>query len=123
MTEERFIITQNGDLFTVRDIVKKRPLGMFEFKEDEFPVYFCFHKIIDLLNKLNDENEQLKDALKQRTEQCDKYYKENERLKKYRFICLDCEHSGYTEIGCLCEYTDHWQDYITECEDFKELRE
>ena len=47
---------------------------------------------------------------------------ENEQLKKDRFICLDCEHSGYAEIGCLCEYNDCWQDHITECEYFKELK-
>jgi len=39
-------------------------------------------KICHLLNNLNDENEQLKDALNQRTDQCDKYYKENEQLKQ-----------------------------------------
>ena len=38
--------------------------------------------ICDLLNELNNENEQLKDALNQRTEQCDKYYEENEQLKR-----------------------------------------
>lgn len=48
---------------------------------------------------------------------------ENERLKKDRFICLDCEHSGYTEIGCLCEYDDHWVEFMSECEDFKEVKE
>ena len=48
---------------------------------------------------------------------------ENQQLKKDRFICLDCEHSGYTEIGCLCEYDDHWVEFMSECEDFKELRE
>lgn len=52
-----------------------------------------------------------------------KLEKENEQLKKDRFICLDCEHSGYTEIGCLCEYDDHWVGFMSECEDFKELRE
>ena len=31
---------------------------------------------------LKEENEQLKDALNQRTDQCDKYYKENKELKK-----------------------------------------
>lgn len=61
---KRFTITQNGDLFTVRDTVKNRSLGVFEFKEDEFPVYFCFHKIIDLMNNLSEENEQLKERLK-----------------------------------------------------------
>ena len=37
-------------------------------------------KLVGLLNNALEENEQLKDALNQRTEQCDKYYKENERL-------------------------------------------
>jgi len=35
-----------------------------------------------ILNELHEENEQLKDALNQRTDQCDKYYKENEQLKQ-----------------------------------------
>lgn len=39
-------------------------MGMFEFKEDEFLVYFCFHEIIDLLNELNNENKKLKEELK-----------------------------------------------------------
>lgn len=47
---------------------------------------------------------------------------ENEQLKKDRFICLNCEHSGYTEIGCLCEKKDCWTEYKTECEDYKELK-
>ena len=38
-------------------------------------------EVVDLLNELADENEQLKDALNQRTDQCDKYYKENKQLK------------------------------------------
>ena len=63
MTKKRFTISQNGDLFTVRDTVEKKPIGVFEFKENEFPVYFCFHKIIDLMNDLSNENEQLKKAL------------------------------------------------------------
>ena len=50
MTEERFIMIQNGNFHTVRDTVEEKPLGMFEFKDDQFLVYFCFHKIIDLLN-------------------------------------------------------------------------
>ena len=36
------------------------------------------------LNWLEEENEQLKDALNQRTDQCDKYYKENEQLKQFK---------------------------------------
>ena len=61
--------------------------------------WVTYGQIVDLLNDLS---------------------KENERLKKDRFICLDCKHSGYVEIGCLCEYNDHWQEHINECEDFKE---
>lgn len=49
-------------------------------------------------------------------------HEENEQLKQDKFICLDCEHSGYTEIGCLCEKKDHWTDYKTECEDYEELK-
>lgn len=60
MTQKRFTLSQNGTFHTVRDNVKNKPLGVFEFKDNEFSVYFCFHKIIDLLNDLNDENEQLK---------------------------------------------------------------
>ena len=65
MTKNRFTLSQNGTLHTVRDNVKNKPLGVFEFKDDEFPVYFCFHKIIDLMNDLSKENEQLK-AYKQK---------------------------------------------------------
>lgn len=65
---KRFTITQNGDLFTVRDAVENKPMGVFEFKEDEFPVYFCFHKIIDLMNDLNDKNEKSKQKIKSITE-------------------------------------------------------
>ncbi len=57
--------------------------------------------ICGLLNELNDENKQ---------------------FKQDRFICLDCEHSGYTEIGCLCEKKDHWTEYKTECEDYEEFK-
>ena len=89
MTEQRFIMIQNGNFHTVRDTVEEKPLGMFEFKDNQFPVYACFHNIIDLLNELNDENERLKDALNQRTEQCDKYYEENEQLKKGMIRAVD----------------------------------
>ena len=74
MTAKRFTITQNGDNFTVRDNLKKRTMGMFEFKEDEFPVYFCFHKIIDLLNALYENNQQYKILVKSLKEQ-------NQKLK------------------------------------------
>lgn len=61
---------------------------------------FHVNIICDLLNKLDGEIE---------------------KLKQDNFICLDCKHSGYTEIGCLCEKEDHWTDYKTECEDYEEL--
>lgn len=51
MPADRYILIQNGNYHTVRDTIDNKPLGVFEFKEDEFPVYFCFHKIIDLLNR------------------------------------------------------------------------
>ena len=61
---KRFTMSQNGNFHTVIDTVEKKPLGMFEFKENEFPAYACFHHIIDLLNEFYDENEQLKQELK-----------------------------------------------------------
>lgn len=42
--------------------------------------YLTCEDVVDLLNDLSEENEQLKDALNQRTDQCDNYYKENEQL-------------------------------------------
>ena len=60
MTEKRFTLSQNGTFHTVRDNVENKPLGVFEFKDDEFPVYACFHRIIDLMNDLSDENDELK---------------------------------------------------------------
>lgn len=69
MTQKRFTLSQNGTLHIVRDNVKNKPLGVFEFKDDEFPKYFCFHKIIDLLNDLNNENEQLKKKIENLQEQ------------------------------------------------------
>lgn len=79
--------------------------------------------VVELLNMLHEEVGDTNLANEILQERVEHYRKENEQLKKNKFICLDCEHSGYVEIGCLCEYNDHWQDYITECEDFKELRE
>jgi len=83
MTEnKRFIIIQDEDNFTVRDTLKNRPMGMFEFKEDEFPVYFCFHKIIDLLNELHDENKQLRNDCSILVQSNQEYRKEDEQLKQ-----------------------------------------
>ena len=54
--------------------------GIIDNENDE-NVIRNYQYISRLLNELHDENEQLKDALNQRTDQCDKYYKENEQLK------------------------------------------
>ena len=74
MTQKRFTLSQNGTLHTVRDNVENKPLGVFEFKDNEFPVYFCFHRIIDLLNNLNDENECLKKEMKAKDKIIELYY-------------------------------------------------
>lgn len=78
---KRFIIIQDGNNFTVRDSLKCVHMGMFEFKENEFPVFACFCRIIDLLNDLNDENEQLKqfqekvfNLINTKIEECEKDY-------------------------------------------------
>ncbi len=85
MTDKRFTIIQDGDNFTVRDNLKNRPMGMFEFKGDEFPVYFCFHKIIDLLNELDEENIELhiqNDFLKDENQHMRDLVNENKLLKE-----------------------------------------
>ena len=89
MTKKRFTITQKEDYFYVRDEIKKKPMGMFEFRQDEFPVYFCFHKIIDLLNEQHEEIQQLQrhlDFMRSGALTDDKrikeLYDENEQLKK-----------------------------------------
>ena len=52
MTEnKRYIFIQNGNLHTVKDTKTGKPLIVEKFKENEFGRYFCFHKIIDLLNE------------------------------------------------------------------------
>lgn len=67
MEDKRFILIQDGDYFTVRDTVDNVPLGMFEFKQDEFPTFACFCMIIEKLNeywyeikKLHSKNKELK---------------------------------------------------------------
>ena len=88
------------------------------------------------LNELINENEQLKERIKKLEEENKlkgdfrnfvnkdivRIKKENKQLKKDRFICLDCKYCGYTEIGCLCEKQDHWEDFKSECNDFEELK-
>ena len=61
-------------------------------------------KVCDKLNSILDENEQLKDALNQRTDQCDKYYKENEQLKQ----------SIKEVVELLSEEVDVFSDKATE---------
>ena len=53
----------------------------------------------------------------------DELKKKIEEMSKNRFICLDCEHSGYTEIGCLCEHDDHWVEFTARCDNFKECED
>jgi len=83
--------------------------------------------VFHLLNELADNNPNeerhwyLKKMLDKAWTQYHEQKDENEQLKQDRFICLDCKHSGYAEIGCLCEKKDHWTDYKSECEDYEEL--
>lgn len=49
--KERYTFHQNGNNHTVIDEEENVPLIMIEFKDDEFPVYACFHRIIDRLNE------------------------------------------------------------------------
>lgn len=53
-------------------------------------------EIEDMLNKLYEENEQLKDALNQRTEQCDKLHEENTHIKTTLNNMIQSER---TELG------------------------
>ena len=89
MTDKRFTITQKEDYFYVRDEVNKKPMGMFEFKQDEFPVYFCFHKIIDLLNEQHETIQVLEKYLDNMRcgaltddKRIKELYEENEQLKQ-----------------------------------------
>ena len=59
MTGKRFIFKQDGNFHTVIDTVENKPMGVFEFKENEFPAYACFHMIIDKMNELYEENQGL----------------------------------------------------------------
>ena len=60
---KRFIFEQNGNFHTLIDTVENKAMGVFEFKENEFPVYACFHMIIDKMNELHEENQVLKSDL------------------------------------------------------------
>lgn len=69
--------------------------------------YDCLldNDLFDLINTIAEENEQLKDALNQRTEQCDKYYKENEQLKQQLQVCLK-HHNCILETEKICVMCD-----------------
>ena len=95
------------------------------------------------LNSLYNENEQLKDALNQRTDQCDNYYKENEQLKQqinkleaqlycpFDSICIKCNNEYlvqkeyYYVSKCKKGHEQCSKEDVKYCEDFevKELQE
>lgn len=80
MTEKRYKMVNTN-------LVDDDGLVYYLIKKDGRDVCQVFGKhtakvIVTELNALHDENEQLKDALNQRTDQCDKYYEENEQLKQ-----------------------------------------
>ena len=97
MTAKRFIFGQNGNFHTVIDTVENKPMGVFEFKENEFPVYACFHMIIDKINELYEENqllhktiEELDNCQKGQSHRINDLYLENKQLKDL------ITHLGYT---------------------------
>lgn len=55
---ERYTLHQNGNNHTVIDEEENVPMIMIEFKENEFPIYACFHRIID---RLNEQDERIKE--------------------------------------------------------------
>ena len=57
--KERYTLHQNGNYHTVIDEEENVPLIMIEFEENEFPVYACFHRIIDLLNEKEEQIKEL----------------------------------------------------------------
>lgn len=135
LSEENEQLKQYNQKLTDENDELRKDNDYFERKKEEFLGKWSVAHSKNI--QLRQENEQLKSKLfdcnlelEHSKESVDDAYwelteikKENEQLKKDRFICLDCEHSGYTEIGCLCEYDDHWVGFMSECEDFKELRE
>ena len=78
---KRWIVDDAGTL------IDMETRDMFDIVEEVCP----------LLNELSEENEQLKDALNQRTEQCDKYYEENEH---YKSIFFEIVETALTDKNC-----------------------
>ena len=62
--KERYTFHQNGNNHTVIDEEENVPLIMIEFKDDEFPVYACFHRIIDRLNEREETIQEYKHLVK-----------------------------------------------------------
>lgn len=101
MTAKRFIFEQNGNFHTVVDTVENKPMGVFEFKENEFPVYACFHMIIDKMNELYEENQALQRHIKRSTfnkirvedvfncAKYDKFYDNEEAIKSIDWIAKE----------------------------------
>lgn len=84
MIDERYTLHQDGNYHTVIDEEKNVPLIMIEFKENEFPVYACFHRIIDLLNEQNNKINDLID--------------ENDCLKKQLNLFIQYDQKRYEEV-------------------------
>ena len=78
---KRFILEQNGNFHTVIDTVENKPLGVFEFKENEFPVYACFHMIIDRMNELYEDLKHELKASKALRDVIIEFENENKQLK------------------------------------------
>lgn len=101
MTVKRFIFEQNGNFHTVIDTVENKPMGVFEFKENEFPVYACFHMIINKMNELYEENQALQRHIERSTfnkirvedvfncAKYDKFYDNEEAIKSIDWIAKE----------------------------------
>ena len=88
---ERYTLHQDGNYHTVIDEKENVPLIMIEFKENEFPVYACFHRIIDLLNKQEERIKQLETELSNMTQ---RFEYELEMKLKYHLKLNECEKKG-----------------------------
>ncbi len=96
------------------------------------------NRIVKLLNEQEEQLEpfvnlardynltlnQLFDICLECIDKLDSVYKQKENKWNWedRFICLNCKYCGYTEIGCLCEKQDHWEEFKSECNDFEKLK-
>ena len=68
-------------------------------------------KVRNFIKGLEKENEQLKDTLNQRTDQCDKYYKENEQLKQINQELYDYFENYLDEIREEIDYELYYELY------------